>query len=111
MSDYNVIVETDDSCDDTLAGNFMRTLCEAYPGHPWHLRVGSGAFILKHMNISAKWAEVGHYRKYVYDAARLKRLAIAMGGVILERAGLKRGEATGERPVVVEGIPDKDRLL
>jgi hypothetical protein len=46
---YNVIVEADDDRDDGTAAEVARILCEAYPGHPWHVRVGKGVIIIKHM--------------------------------------------------------------
>ena len=109
MSDYHVIVEYDHSADELVASSVMQTLIGAYPGHPWHVRVGSGVIAVKHLRISSKWAELRHYAKHVNDAKKLKHEILMVGGVLLERASMRRGADTGERPAHVEGVPDKDR--
>lgn len=108
MSDYHIIVEADEARDETMAGEVARVLCEAYPGHPWHVRIGGGVIAIKHMKLSGKWAMIRKYARVTFDAKVLKHEIVMAAGEFLERAGLVRGLATGERPKAVEGIPQKD---
>lgn len=110
MNGYHVIVEGETGADETVAGQFMQALVEAYPGHPWHVSVKGGAVILKHMRISNKWAQVKH-QKNIYSASDLKRAAVVLGGEFLERAGLTRGEDDGRKVGWCDGIPSKDLAL
>lgn len=109
MSGYHVLVEGEGP-DAGIASQFMRALLEAYPGHPWHVNVKGGCILLKHMRISNKWAQVKH-TKDIYSASELKKVAVTLGGEFLERAGLTRGEDTGDRVSIVDGIPTKDLVL
>lgn len=109
---YNVIVEADDDRDDAKAAEVAQILCEAYPSHPWHVRIGSGAIIIKHMKMSNKWGFVRDYSRVTFDAKVLKQSIVMAAGEFLERAGLARGAATESQKVqVVEGIPQKDLVL
>lgn len=111
MSGYHVIVEGETGADDTLAGQVMQALTDAYPGHPWHVAVRDGLIILKHMRLSGKWAQIKHTTG-IYSASELKKVMVTLGGEFLERAGMTRGEAKeGEYKRVVEGIPDKDLVI
>ena len=110
MSGYHVIVEGKTGADETIAGNVMHALTEAYPGHPWHVDVRDGLVIVKHMNISGKWAQIKHTNN-IYSASDLKRATVTMGGEFLERAGLTRGRANGDKARVVDGVPSKDLVI
>lgn len=110
MQGYNVIVEADDAADDLMAGDVARALCEAYPGHPWHVRIGKGLLIIKHMKLSYKAGIARRYSRLTWDANARKREVVMAAGEYLERAGLTRGRAVeGEVEVVqaVEGIDQK----
>jgi hypothetical protein len=110
-SGYHVIVNGETGADETIAGQVAQALCEAYPGHPWHVDVKGGCIIVKHMKLSGKWGQIGHTND-VFSASDLKKAAVRMGGEFLERAGLTRGEASeGQYQRKVEGIPDKDLLI
>lgn len=110
MSDgYNVIVEADDDRDDAKAGEVAKILIEAYPGHPWHIRVGRGVIIIKHMKASSRFGMCQHYDRVTFDAKVLKHNIVMAAGEFLERAGLTRGRVVeGDVIQRVEGIPDKD---
>lgn len=111
MSDYKVIVEADDDRDDLMAADVARILCEAYPGHAWHVRIAKGVLIIKHMGLSQKWGIARRYDRLTWDAKARKREIIMAGGEFLERAGLVRGKAReGDVTKAVEGIPAKDVL-
>jgi hypothetical protein len=111
MSGYHVIVEGKTGPDETMAGNVARVLCEAYPGHPWHISVRDGCIIVKHMKISGKWGQIGHTND-VYSASDLRHTVLMMAGEFLERAGMTRGEMSeGQYNREVEGIPEKDLLV
>lgn len=107
MSGYHVITEAEHDSDDTLAKRCMSYLTDAYPGHPWHLLIKGGVMAIKHMNISANYGAILHYRKVVHDENTLKRGIVYAGGELLERAGLSRGRIIeGQAVEHVEGIPD-----
>lgn len=110
MSGYHVLVESKEDIDERPAAEVARALCEAYPGHPWHVNIQDGLLIIKHLRMSAKW---GMIRKYgiIHDAARLKHECVMAAGEFLERAGLARGVAKDEPIVAVDGIPKKDLAI
>ncbi len=112
MSGYHTIVEADDNRDDAKASEVMGILCEAYPGHPWHVRIGGGMIVIKHARLSTKWAFCRRYDSVTFDAKVLKRTIVMAAGEYLERAGLTRGRAIeGEGKRMVDGIPQKDLVL
>lgn len=111
MSGYHVIVEADDDRDDSKASEVMKMLCDAYPGHPWHVRIGRGVIIIKHLKLSTQFGMCRHYDRVTFDAGVLKRDIIGAAGEFLERAGLTRGRAKeGDYAKSVDGVPEK-RLL
>ena len=111
MSGYHTIVEADDNADDGKAGEVMQILCEAYPGHPWHVRISGGMIIIKHTRLSNKWAFARRYDRVTFDAGVLKRAITMAAGEFLERAELARGRAVDGATVrLVDGIPQKDVL-
>jgi len=111
VSGYHVVVEGKTGPDDTMAANVARAICEAYPGHPWHVSVRDGCIIVKHMKVSGKWGQIGHTND-IYSASNLKQIAVRMAGEFLERAGMTRGALSeGEYKREVEGIPKKDLLV
>ena len=110
MAGYHVIVETERTLDEQSAGEIARALCDAYPGHPWHINIAGRRLIIKHMKMSQKWAMVRPYDD-VHDANRLKHEAVMAAGEFLERANLVRGAARDERLVGVDGIPKKDLVI
>lgn len=108
MQSVNVIVEADDDKDDGIAADVARILIEAYPGHPWHVRVGRGVIVVKHMKASPKFGMCHPYDRIAFDAKVLKQSIVRAGGEFLERAGLTRGKAKeGDVIKVVDGIPEK----
>lgn len=112
MSGYHLIVEADDDRDDGMASEVGAILAQAYPGHPWHVRIGQGMLIIKHMRMSAKWGIARRYSRFTWDAAVRKREIVLAAGELLERAGLTRGQIVeGEYKRVVEGVPQKDLAL
>lgn len=111
MGGYNIIVEADDAADDLMAADIGRALCEAYPGHQWHVRIGKGLLIIKHMQLSYKVGIARRYQRMTWDANARKREAIMAAGEYLERAGLTRGKAReGDVVQAVEGIDHKNLL-
>lgn len=109
---YNVIVEADDDRDDSKASEVMGILLEAYPRHPWHVRIARGVIIIKHMKLSSQYGMCRHYDRVTFDAGVLKHDVVMAAGEYLERAGLVRG-AMEEGIVVpkIEGVPDSRRIL
>lgn len=93
MTGYHVIVEADDDRDDAKAREVAEILATAYPGHPWHVRIGAGVIVIKHAKIAVKHGMVRHYNRITFNAKVLKREIIYCGGELLERAGLTRSAA------------------
>lgn len=111
MSGYNVVVEADNDLDDGLAREIAGYLCEAYPGHPWHVRVAQNMLIVKHMKLSSKAGMVRRLNRLTWDARVRKHEVVMAAGEFLERAGLTRGKVVeGEVVGKVEGLRDKDLL-
>lgn len=112
MSGYNVIVEADDDKDDSKAAEVMAILCEAYPGHPWHVRIGKGVIMIKHMKFSNSWGMCRHYDAVTFDAKVLKHSIVFAAGEFLERANVRRGKADEDLHIGdVNGIPLKHRVI
>lgn len=108
---YHIIVEADDNRDDAMAGDVATALLEAYPGHPWHIRVAKGMLVIKHMKLSAKIGVARRYDRLTWDSNARKREVVMAAGELLERAGLTRGRVIeGEFAKVVEGVKDKHLL-
>ena len=112
MSGYHMIVEADDNRDDGMANEIAGILGEAYPGHPWHVRIGGGMLIIKHMRVSQKWGVARKYSRVSWDAAVRKREVVMAAGEFLERAGLTRGRMVeGQFKRVLDGAPTKDLVV
>jgi hypothetical protein len=71
-------------------------LAQAYPGHPWHVRIDGGMLIIKNMKISPVWSMTRKYSDIAQDAMIRKREVVRAAGAFLEAAYMRRGEATGE---------------
>jgi hypothetical protein len=110
---YNVIVEADQDRDDAKASEVMAILCEAYPGHPWHVRIGGGVIMIKHLKMSNGWGMCKHYDDVTFDAKVLKREIVFAAGEFLERANLRRGKADADLRITgkIDGIPQKHRVI
>lgn len=89
------------------AEGIIGVLCDAYPGHPWAVRVYDGGFFIRHLEFPGNWGMNCKYKDFGHDAAVFKRTIILMAGEWLERAGLKRGRANEDETKWVEGIPTK----
>lgn len=108
---YNIIIEADDNRDDVMAADVGHALIEAYPGHQWHVRIGGGILMIKHMRLSAQMGIARKYDRLTWDAGRRKREVIMAAGEFLERAGLTRGRVVeGEVAKGVEGALAKHLL-
>jgi hypothetical protein len=101
-------IKVDDQRDMSLAKECLATLDGVFPGYPWHIYIGGGVLQIKNLTFSRKWGMVRKLKNINSDAMTRKRDIIASAGEFLERANLRRGAATGERAVRVEGIPQKD---
>lgn len=89
------------------ADQVLGVLCEAYPGHPWAVRVDGGIVFIRHLELGNNYGMNTKWRDINHDAGVFKREIIMKAGEFLERAGLVRGRANGDEIVSVEGIPDK----
>jgi hypothetical protein len=89
------------------AEKVMAILCQAYPGHPWAVRVDEGIIFIRHLENAGPWGMNLKTREVDHDAAVLKHKIIMAAGEWLERAGLARGRENGDEIVSVEGVPIK----
>lgn len=101
-------IKVDNPSDMSFAKECLSALDECFPGYPWHIFIGGGVLQIKNLAFSNKWGMVRKLKNINHDAMTRKRDIISSAGEFLERANLKRGPATGERAVRVEGIPQKD---
>lgn len=86
-------------------------LWEAYPGHPWHVRVYDGGFFIRHMDFPKNWGMNVKFKSVCHDVAVMKREIIRNAGEWLERAGLPRKRyEEGQETTYVEGVPNKDQI-
>lgn len=113
--EYNVTVNADDDRDDSKAAEIAAILCQAYPGHPWQIRIatsdGNNAIMIAHGWLPPNWKMLRLYDRITFDAGVLKREMVMAAGEFLERAGLIRGAAReGDVVTHVDGIPRKDML-
>ncbi len=84
----------------------LLTLWEAYPGHPWSVRVYDGGFFIKHLAFDGSYGMNCHTRNVSHDAAVMKRTIIRNAGEWLERAGMLRGRYDSDQDAgLVEGMP------
>lgn len=115
MSDevVHIFVEADDDRDDAKAAEVANILREAYPGHPWHVRIAQGVIVIKHLKISVKWGIARHYDRVTFDAGVFKHSIIVAAGEFLERANIYRGHVKDGESFdgLVEGVPRKDRVI
>ena len=89
----------------------LEALDAAYPGHPWAVRVygdeTGGGFFIKHLDFPANWG-MNQPKAHLYgSSSEMKRDVILKAGEWLERANLRRGRATGDEIMRVDGVPEK----
>jgi hypothetical protein len=88
----------------------LQVLHEAYPGHPWGVRVMDGGFFIQYLLVpfNKPFGMFCKYKSFGYSASQMKREIILKAGEWLERAGLARkGLEDGAEIVSVEGVPLK----
>ena len=88
-------------------------LWEAYPGHPWYVRVYDGGFFIRHLDSLESPKPYGmnvKFKTFCHDAAVMKKEIIRNAGEWLERAGIRRGRhEEGQTVTHVEGVPMVDQ--
>lgn len=111
MSAYYVQTESADPLNLPMCKEIAEYLTEAYPGHPWHVRIDGGLLVIKEMRISDKWAMCRKFADIAHDAKRRKHEVVMAAGEFLECANMKRGLATGETAKVLDGRLDKNKFV
>lgn len=104
---YYCITESADEANLPMCKEIAEYLVQAYPGHPWHVRIDGGMLIIKNMRISDKWSMTRKYSGIAHDAKRRKWEVVMAAGEFLEAANMSRGKATGETAKVLDGRLDK----
>lgn len=91
------------------AQSILGALCDAYPGHPWAVRVYEGGFFIRYLDprLQGNYGMNCKGKNFDWSASAMKREIIMMAGEWLERAGLVRGRWNEDETQHVEGIPDK----
>jgi hypothetical protein len=105
-SQYFVITESADDANLPMCKEIAQYLVDAYPGHPWHVRIDGGMLIIKNQRISPVWSMARKFSAIAHDAKRRKWEVVMAGGEFLEAANMRRGMATGETAKVLEGRKD-----
>lgn len=93
---YYVMTESADPLNLPMCKEIAEYLAQAYPGHPWHVRIDGGMLIIKNMKISPIWSMTRKYADVAHDAGTRKREVVHAAGAFLEAAYMRRGMATGE---------------
>lgn len=106
MSAVYVMTESDDERNLPMCKEIAEYLVQAYPGHPWHVRIDGGMLIIKNMKISPIWSMARKFSDIAQDAGSRKREVVMAAGEFLECAHMRRGLATGENAKVLEGRKD-----
>lgn len=99
MSDIavcHVMTESADAMNLPMCKEIAEYLVQAYPGHPWHVRIDGGMLIIKNMRISPIWSMTRKFTDISHDAGIRKREVVNAAGAFLEAAYMRRGSATGE---------------
>lgn len=107
---YYVMTESADERNLPMCKEIAGYLTEAYPGHPWHVRIDGGMLVIKNMRISDKWSMARKFSAIAHDAKRRKWEVVMAAGEFLEAANMKRGLATGETAKVLEGRKDNAKF-
>ena len=105
-SPYYVITESADDANLPMCKEIAGYLVDAYPGHPWHVRIDGGMLVIKNMRISPVWSMARKFSTIAHDAKRRKHDVVMAGGEFLEAANMRRGMATGETAKILEGRKD-----
>jgi hypothetical protein len=101
-----VMTESADEANLPMCKEIAEYLVQAYPGHPWHVRIDGGMLIIKNMKISPIWSMARKFSTIAQDAGIRKREVVMAAGEFLECANLRRGLATGETAQTLEGRKD-----
>lgn len=109
IASYSVITESADPANLPMCKEIAEILCQAYPGHPWHIRIDGGMLIIKNMRISDKWSMTRKYADIAHDAKTRKHDVIMAAGEFLECANMRRAELEAGAPVAqtLDGRLDK----
>ena len=100
------MTESADDLNLPMCKEIAQYLVEAYPGHPWHVRIDGGMLIIKNQRISPVWSMARKFADIAHDAKRRKHDVVMAAGEFLEAANMRRGLATGETAKVLEGRKD-----
>lgn len=111
MSGYFVMTESANEANLPMCKEIAQYLTEAYPGHPWHVRIDGGMLVIKNMRISPTWSMARKFSAIAHDAKRRKWEVVMAAGEFLEAAHMRRGAADGETAKVLEGRKDEKQFI
>lgn len=101
--------ESQDPLNLPLMKEIGETLARAYPGYSWFIRIDDGLLMISTVDINGTLGKqtslrmVRQYSQIAHDAEYRKRVVLMAAGELLERAHLRRGQSSGEKPKVFEG--------
>ena len=104
-----VVTDSRDPLNLPMMKEIGEILSTAYPGYSWFVRIDGGILAISTYDVTGTYGRqtalkmVRHFSDIAHDAKRRKHEVVLAAGEMLERARLKRGQATGERPTVFEG--------
>ena len=98
----------DDKPKEDEAKQILSWLWQAYPGHPWFVRVYDGGFSIQHLDFQGPWGMRAKFKQDGYSTSALKHSVIMKAGEWLDRANIPRRRYDADTPSYrVEGVPEK----
>lgn len=104
------MTESKDEANLPMCKEIAEYLCQAYPGHSWHVRIDGGLLIIKNMAISQTASMIRKFKDIAQDAGQRKRDVVMAAGAFLEAAHMHRGKFDGEPAKVLEGLPKGEKF-
>lgn len=91
------------------AKNVLNWLWQAYPGHPWFVKVYQGGMYIKHLDFEGPWGMRAKFSQDGYSASALKHSVIMKAGEWLDRANIPRSRYDSDQEFYkVEGTEKKN---
>ena len=104
------MTESEDPANLPMCKEIGESVCAAYPGYTWHIRIDGGLLIIKNMSISATASMVRKFSDIAHDAGARKRDVVRAAGEFLEAAHLSRVRSEQVLATQLEGLPKGDKF-
>lgn len=105
------MTESADESNLPMCKEIGESICAAYPGYSWHIRIDGGLLIIKNMSISPTAAMVRKFAAISSDAKRRKHDVVMAAGEFLEAAHLsRRGRESNGNATQLEGLSKGEKF-